>query len=73
VPDVKTFNDLAAGHGVGIAFLAIACLAMMFAVIALWKENRSLFGRIESLLTARVTALERLMEERSDANRSPRH
>lgn len=62
MPDIKTFEQLATGHGVGTAILLMACGAMVVAVIALWRENRSLYSRIESLLKERVAGLEHLVE-----------
>lgn len=74
MPDIKTFNELAAGHGEGIAALAIACFVMMAAIVALWRENRALMMRIEALLVARVAGLEHVLAEgaRSETSRSSR-
>ena len=62
MPDIKTFEALATGHGVGTAVLVLACFAMMLALMALWRENRSLYGRIQTLLAERVASLEHLVE-----------
>ena len=72
MPDVKTFEQLATGHGVGVALLVIACFALMTAVVALFRENRALYGRMESLLKERVSALEHLLEARDEPTRASR-
>ncbi|GIU80170.1 MAG: hypothetical protein KatS3mg005_3408 [Bryobacteraceae bacterium] len=62
MPDLNTFEQLAAGHGVGMAVLIMACIVMGAVVISLWRENKALYGRIEELLKERVAVLEQLLE-----------
>lgn len=62
MPDLQMFEQLAAGHGVGMAVLIVACIAMGAVVIALWRENRALYGRIEEVLQERVAVLEQLLD-----------
>ena len=72
MPDIKTFEQLATGHGVGTALLIIACTMLVAAVASLYKQNQSLYDRIELLLKERVAALEHLLEERNEGRRAGR-
>lgn len=74
MPDITAFSQLAAGHGVGIAVLVIACCCLGRAVLVLWRENRALCAQMQELLSARIAALEKLLEERAnEATRSSRY
>ena len=72
MPDVKTFETLATGHGVGTALLLMVCAVMLAGIIALYKQNQALYSRIETLLHERVSALEHLLEGGRDGRRSTR-
>jgi hypothetical protein len=74
MPDIKTFEALATGHGVGTALLIMACSVLVAAVITLYRQNQALYTRIETLLSERVASLEHLLLEggRADGRRSSR-
>ena len=72
MPDIKTFEALATGHGVGTALLLIVCAVLLTGIIALYRQNQSLYARIETLLQERVSALEHLLEGGRDGRRSAR-
>lgn len=73
MPDIKTFEALATGHGVGVALLVIVCSTLLGAVIILYRQNLALYGRIETLLTERVAALEHLLDGGRADGRRPRN
>ena len=70
MPDIKTFEQLATGHGVGTALLIMACSVLVAAVVRLYRQNQALYDRIELLLKERVAALEHLLEERNESRRT---
>lgn len=72
MPDIKTFDQLATGYGVGTALLIVACSVLAAAVARLYKQNQGLYDRIELLLKERVSALEHLLEERNEGRRASR-
>lgn len=72
MPDIKTFEQLATGHGIGLALLIMACSVLVAAVVRLFRQNQALYDRIETLLKERVSALEHLLEERNEGRRAGR-
>lgn len=66
MPTLKDIEQLATGHGVGIAVLLVLVPALFLALGYLYRENRALYGRIESLLIERGDALTKLLKERHD-------
>ena len=72
MPDLKTFESLATGHGVGTALLLMVCSVLLTGIVALYRQNQALYARIETLLKERVATLEHLLEGGRDARRSVR-
>ncbi|GMU21164.1 MAG: hypothetical protein KJZ84_24020 [Bryobacteraceae bacterium] len=53
MPGLNDLERLAQGHGMAVAILLVAIPALALVIVALWRENRRLYQRIEQLLEAR--------------------
>jgi hypothetical protein len=60
---LNDLERLAQGHGIAVAILLVAIPALAVVIVALWRENRRLYERIEALLEARYEASRQLPRE----------
>lgn len=63
MPGLNDLERLAQGHGIAVAILLMAVPALAAVIVALWRENRRLYQRIESLLEARNEVYLRSLQE----------
>lgn len=62
MPDLKTIEALATGHGVAVAVLLSLLLGALKVVHLLWLENQVLNRKMNELLLRRSDLVERLMK-----------
>lgn len=63
MPGFQDLERLAQGHGIAVAILLMAIPALAIVIVALWRENRRLYERIEALLEGRGEMYEKLLLE----------
>jgi hypothetical protein len=69
MPGFGDLERIATGHGIGIALLLCAIPFLAAVIVALYRENRRLYLRIETLLDARFEATERKRTRRRRVDR----
>ena len=63
MPVLNDLERLAQCHGMAVAILLVAIPALALVIVALWRENRRLYQRIEQLLEARGEMYGKLLLE----------
>lgn len=63
MPGLTDLERLAQGHGIAVAILLMAIPALAAVIVVLWRENRRLYERIETLLEARIESRRQLQRE----------
>lgn len=63
MPGLNELDQLSKSYGLAIAILIIAAMMLIYALVTLWRENRQITARLESVLAERGKALEQLLNE----------
>jgi hypothetical protein len=62
MPDLKTIESLATGHGLLVAVLLVLLLGSLKVIKLLWDENQLLHKKVQEVLARRGDLVERLMK-----------
>lgn len=62
MPDLKTIESLATGHGLLVAVLLVLLLAALKVIKQLWDENQLLHKKVQEVLSRRSDLVERLLK-----------
>ena len=60
---LSEFDALSKSYGLATALLIVACLGLLYAVRALYRENQLLHTRLEQLTEQRSKVLEAVIDE----------
>ena len=70
MPGLSDLDSLSKSYGLALALLIIACVGLVFALIAVYREKSAVHVRLETLLSERNKTLESMFERVLDANRA---
>ncbi len=66
MPGIGELEQLSKSYSLAIGLMVIACVALAYTVLRLYRENQQLWGRIAQVLEERTKTLESMLAESID-------